>query len=317
MSRDPEAGAPREPSTPDATLEAEQAESLRRVEAGGIPLNAERRLKELDERGGSFTSDLSVGSFALCHQLGLKPLSQVMGSSIYQIGYQGMQMGYGAFGGGGTMGMLTELRTLSDAWNEVRRLALNRLELEARHAGADAVIGVQLRTGSHDWAEGAIEYVVVGTAVRRKDAKPSENPVMTELSVSDYANLQRAGIEPLGIVAWTSVFFVVDTAEMQMMSGFGGRAMFSENQELSGYTQGVYSAREQAMERLGFQAQQLGASGIVGVRIGHTMRRQNIGGGVNTQRSGMVVTFDVIGTAVRDRNEIPQQAPKTTVDISS
>jgi uncharacterized protein YbjQ (UPF0145 family) len=315
MSRDSGAGAPREPSTPDATLEAERAESLLRVEAGGIPLTAERRLKELDERGGSFTSDLSVGSFALCHQLGLKPLTQVMGSSIYQIGYQGMQMGYGGFGGA-NIGMLTELRTLSDAWNEVRRLALNRLELEARHAGADAVIGVQVRTGSHDWAEGAIEYVVVGTAVRRKDAKPRESPVMTELSVSDYANLQRAGIEPLGIVAWTSVFFVVDTAEMQMMSGFGGRAMFSENQELSGYTQGVYSAREQAMERLGFQAQQLGASGIVGVRIGHTMRRQNIGGAVNNQMSGMVVTFDVIGTAVRDRNEIQQQLPKTTVDIS-
>ena len=32
-----------------------------------------------------------------------------MGSSIYQMGYQGMQMGYGAFGGAGTMGMLTEL----------------------------------------------------------------------------------------------------------------------------------------------------------------------------------------------------------------
>ena len=25
--------------------------------------------------------------------------------------------------------------------------------------------------------------------------------------MSDYANLARAGIEPLGIVAWTSVFF--------------------------------------------------------------------------------------------------------------
>jgi uncharacterized protein YbjQ (UPF0145 family) len=315
MSRGSEADAPREPSTPDAALEAERAESLRRVEAGGIPLTAERRLKELDERGGSFTSDLSVSGFALCHQLGLQPLSQVMGSSIYQMGYQGMQMGYGAFGSR-TMGVLTELRTISDAWNEVRRLALNRLELEARHAGANAVIGVQVRTGSHDWAEGAIEYVVVGTAMRCKDAKPSESPVMTELSVSDYANLQRAGIEPLGIVAWTSVFFVVDTAEMQMMSGFGGRAMFSENQELSGYTQGVYSAREQAMERLGFQAQQLGASGIVGVRIGHTMRRQSIGGGVNNQLSGMVVTFDVIGTAVRDRNEIQQHPPKTTIDLS-
>jgi uncharacterized protein YbjQ (UPF0145 family) len=319
MSGGSEAGAPREPSTPDAALEAEQAESLRRVEAGGIPVTAERRLKELDERGGSFTSDLSVSGFALCHQLGLKPLSQVMGSSIYQMGYQGtgmgMGMGYGAYGGG-AVGALTELRTISDAWNEVRRLALNRLEQEARHAGADAVIGVQVRTGSHDWAEGAIEYVVVGTAVRRKDAQANAQPVMTELSVSDYANLKRAGIEPLGIVAWTSVFFVMDSAEMQMTSGFGGRAMFTENRELRGYTQGVYSAREQAMERLGFQAQQLGASGIVGVRIGHTMRRQSMGGGVGGQLTGMVVTFDVIGTAVLDRNEISQQPPKTTVDLS-
>jgi uncharacterized protein YbjQ (UPF0145 family) len=301
-------------------MEAEIAESLRRVEAGGIPLTAERRLKELGERGGSFTSDLSVGGFALCHQLGLQPLSQVMGSSIYQMGYQGM--GYGLRGGlgfGGGIGMegsiLTELSVISEAWNEARRLALNRLEQEARHVGADAVVGVQVRTGAHDWAEGAIEYVVVGTAVRRKDAQPNAQPVMTELSVSDYANLQRAGIEPLGIVAWTSVFFVLDSQEMQMMGGLGGRVMFAQNQELRQYTEGVYSAREQVMQRLGWQAEQLGASGIVGVRIGHTMRRQSAGG-ASSQASGMVITFDVIGTAVRDRNETQQQAPKTTVDLS-
>ena len=48
--------------------------------------------------------------------------------------------------------------------------------------------------------------MVLGTAVRRKDAR-SEQPVMTELSVADYALLLRAGIEPAGIVAWSSVFF--------------------------------------------------------------------------------------------------------------
>ncbi len=296
-------------------MEAEIAESLRRVEAGGIPVTAERRLKELGERGGSFTSDLSVSGFALCHQLGLQPLSQVMGSSIYQMGYQGTQFGFGAFSGG-EMGYVTELSTISDAWNEARRLALNRLEEEATHAGADAVIGVQVRTGAHDWAEGAIEYMVVGTAVRRKNAQPNAQPVMTELSVSDYANLRRAGIEPLGIVAWTSVFFVVDTAELQMMGGgLGGRLMFNENQEMTAYTRGVYSAREQAMERLNLQAQQMGASGIVGVRIGHTMRRQSVSSATN-QRGGMVITFDVIGTAVHDRNQTQQQPPKTTVDLS-
>jgi uncharacterized protein YbjQ (UPF0145 family) len=296
----------------EATPEQEQelAESLRRVEAGGIPLSAERRLQELREHGGSFTSDLSVSGFALCHQLGLRVLSQVMGSSIYQMGFQGaswpMMTG---------IGVLTELQTISDAWNEVRRLALNRLELEAKHAGADAVIGVQLNTGAHDWAAESIEYMVVGTAVRREGASSSEHPVLTELSVSDYANLARAGIEPLGIVAWTSVFFVANTPETEMMGGLGGRMMFNENQEIASYTQGIYAAREQTMQRLNWQAQQLGASGIVGVRIGHTARRQAVGGATRTA-GGLMVTFDAIGTAVRESPTVNFTPPKTTVDLS-
>ena len=48
--------------------------------------------------------------------------------------------------------------------------------------------------------------MVLGTAVRAQ-GRPQQQPVMTELSVADYAKLLRAGIEPLGIVAWSSVFF--------------------------------------------------------------------------------------------------------------
>jgi uncharacterized protein YbjQ (UPF0145 family) len=109
-------------------IEYEQERSLERVEAGGIPLAAERRLRELGERGGSFTSDLSVGDFALCHQLGLKPVSQVMGSSIYQVGYQATPWP-SAMGGS----FMFEMEALSQAWNEVRGLALGRLAQEADH----------------------------------------------------------------------------------------------------------------------------------------------------------------------------------------
>jgi uncharacterized protein YbjQ (UPF0145 family) len=137
---------------------AEQAESLARVERGGIPLAAERRLRELGEQGGAFTSDLSVADFALCHRLGLQPVSQVMGSSIYQVGYQSTPWPAGGF--------MFEMEALSQAWNEVRNRALSRLAQEATHVGADAVIGVDLQTGAHDWAENSIEYVVIGTAVR-------------------------------------------------------------------------------------------------------------------------------------------------------
>ena len=112
-----------------------------------------------------------------------------------------------------------EMQALSEAWNEVRELALGRLAQEASHVGADAVVGVDLRTGEHDFAENAIEYVVVGTAIRHDQSgqaqghsqanrrSRTDGPVLTEgLSVADYAKLLSAGVEPLGVVAWKARF---------------------------------------------------------------------------------------------------------------
>ena len=149
----------------------------------------------------AYTSDLSVGDFALCDQLGLQPLAQVMGSSIYQVGWESAR--WPSTWGEGVM---YELDTLSDAWNKVRELALGRLAKEATRVGADAVIGVDLRTGTHDFAEGGVEQIVIGTAVRHTRGvggdQISAKPVLTELSVADYAKLLQAGVEPLGVVAW-------------------------------------------------------------------------------------------------------------------
>jgi uncharacterized protein YbjQ (UPF0145 family) len=302
--------------------EQEQAQSLQRVEAGGIPLAAERRLRELGERGGAFTSDLSVGDFALCHQLGVKPLSQVMGSSIYQVGYQATPWPSAMSGG-----FMFEMQALSEAWNQVRELALGRLAQEAEHLSADAVVGVDLRTGEHDWAENAIEYVVIGTAIRRDRSEHAEGrapaerdsrrrgPVLTELSVADYAKLLSAGVEPLGVVAWSSVFFVGASYSTQMMSGVGGIG-FTQNQELPEFTQGVYSARESVVARLTQQAARLDASGVIGVRIAHGIQRTTVGAGTYS-RGGLMVTFHAIGTAIReDRATIPY-APETIVDLTT
>lgn len=301
--RGADAGEPEQDPAALAELERERET----IEAGGIPLVAIKRLKELREHGGTFTSDLSVSGFALCHRLGLKPLSQVMGSSIYQVGYQGatwpMMMGGS---------VLTELNTLSEAWNEVRRRALNRLEIEARHVGADAVVGVQVRTAAHDWAQGAIEYAVLGTAVRRAGAEPSDAPVMTELSVADYTKLVSAGVEPLGVVAWTSVFFAAYAYNMAFEPN---RYSPTYNYELTEFTAGVYGAREQVMARLGEQARAHGASGIVGVRVGHNVQRQEVGS-ANRTRGGVVITFDAIGTAVRETANASPSPPQTKLDLS-
>ncbi len=292
-----------QPPEPD---DREQEESQARLEAGGIPLTAERRLRELGEGAGAFTSDLSVGSFALCHELGLTPLAQVMGSSVYQVGYQTGAYG-NAFGGPGFGSWMYELDALSGAWNESRDRAFARLALEAEQLGADAVVGVQITRGEREFTEGGVECMVVGTAVRRGPrggGRRSGQPVMTELSVPDYAKLQRAGLETVGVVAWTSVFYVQSWTAAQLGGGFG----FMQNQEIGDYTRGIYEARESVMARVTAQAARAGATGVVGMRVGHTVRP--------SANNALIVSFDAIGTAIRQAADFTPEAPKTIIDLT-
>lgn len=304
----------------EAAAERLEEDSIARLERGGIPANAERRLRELAESGGAYTSDLSVADFALCHRMGLRPLAQVMGSTIYQVGYQATPWPGMGLGGG----MMFELDTLSQAWNEVRTRSFSRLAQEAALVGGDAVVGVELRTGGYDWAENAIEYMLVGTAVRheggssadasrRPRAASGHGPVLTELSVADYAKLAMAGIEPLGFVAWSSVFFVAASYTTQML---GGGLGFTRNQELPEFTQGIYGARETVMGRMTAQAARLGASGVIGARIDHTIRRISMGGG-RYEQGGLMVSFHAIGTAIREPADAHVPAPKMTVDLTT
>jgi uncharacterized protein YbjQ (UPF0145 family) len=316
----------------DEAQEREQAESLARIEAGGIPLSAERRLRELSGASrqdggvggaggiGSFTSDLSINGFALCRQLGLTPLSQVMGSSIYQMGYQSSWgAGYGAT-------ILFELDSLSQALNEVRGRALVRLGEEARLLGADAVVGVETRAGESALGSGAgagqlaLEHMVVGTAVRRAGAQ-TKHPVLTELSVAEYAMLLQGGFEPLGIVAWSAVFFTSYVFGMVGgggMLGGGSLTMGTQNYELREFTQAVYSAREAVMQQITGQAAALGAAGVVGVKIDHTVRPHTLGGGVGMREvRGLMVTFTAVGTAIQQHGKSTVTAPKPVVDLFS
>jgi uncharacterized protein YbjQ (UPF0145 family) len=320
-SAGPQAQQPSDPATGERELE----ESLARIEQGGITVAAERRLSELREHGGLFTSDLSVNGWALCHQLGLRPLAQVMGSSIYQMGYQaswGQGGSWGPLGLGSTF--MVELDTLSQALNEVRSRALGRLAAEALHVGADAVVGVNTRAGESNLETGSVtlEHTVLGTAVSRGDrasgiGQRHERPVLTELSVADFAKLVRAGFQPLGIVAWSSVFF----AGYAYGPGIGAGEMMLgpvQTYELREFTQAFYNARETVMARLSDQAKALGAAGIVGMRIGHSAVRHTLSGGMSSrERSGLMVTFNAIGTAIRQAEQAQLYPPEMTIDLTT
>ncbi|MGI4792076.1 MAG: heavy metal-binding domain-containing protein [Janthinobacterium lividum] len=106
-----------------------------RLSRGGLPLGAELRLTEIRKNGHFFTSNLSVNELALTATEGIRPLGQVMGSTVYHVGWQYTPM-YSS----------TELVTLTHAQYHARLLAISRLQQEARLLGAHGVIGVRSAT---------------------------------------------------------------------------------------------------------------------------------------------------------------------------
>lgn len=255
-------------------------------------------------RSPVFTSGLSVSDFALTGLAGVRPVSQVMGSSVYKVGWQSYPWS-GSIGNSRS----TELTQLTTAWNTARRLALDRLEDEARTAGCHAVVDVTFESRRHDFLADEIEIVVNGTAVH-VDGATGERPVLTDLSMADYVLLRRGGYDPVGVVASTSVFYVI--AGWRTWRATTGWGRFAPNQELEDFTQGVYEAREMALGRASGQAERLGAAGMVGVSVDHHVAIRETERS-NTSSKDLIVTFHVIGTAIAEHGEHRPLAPDTVV----
>jgi uncharacterized protein YbjQ (UPF0145 family) len=288
-------------------------EGLRAIEAGGIPPAARERLTALAASGsGFFTSDLSVSEFLLVKEAGFRPLTQVMGSCFYNVGWQympGMSYGYGGWGASGTV----ELDVQSEAWNEARRLALDRLAQEAKLAGADAVLGVEITRSAYDWAQGLIEFAAIGTAVVSDRYDFGDDDVfLSSLSGQEFASLVRNGYMPVGICAGSTVAYVVGGGQtMQALSGYGARW---QNQELTELTRGLYAARQLAMRRVERQAHEVGAGGLVGVQIEQSQHPREFEQ-QGYKRLDLIVTMHVIGTAVVPIDD-PAEPPPTYIALS-
>ena len=276
-----------------------RAADVARVAAGGIPLAAEQRIRELAGGTAAFTSGLSIADFALTHREGVRPVCQVMGSSVYKVGWQ--RFPWSSSWG---QGSLNELRPLTDAWNHARSLALGRLEQEAKLAGCHAVVDVTFEGNRHDFLDDEIEIVVNGTAVHLPEG--GDAPVLTDLSLPDYTLLRRGGYRPVGVVTSTSVFYIVPTQQTRRATT--GWQRYQPNQELVDFTQGVYAAREMALARATTQAEKLGAGGLIGVQIEHDIAIREVDNG--GKREDLIVTFHILGTAIAPAGEHLDIDPK-------
>src|SRR5436309_8204907 len=110
----------------------------------------------------------------------------------------------------------------------------------------------------------------------------------SDLSVNEFLLVRQAGFDPLGLVVGSSIYHI----GIQI-------AGWKQSQEMGVLSQAMYGARELAMTRMEEEADQLGADGIVGVRldIGRYEWGENL------------AEFIALGTAVRHREGVLHRAP--------
>jgi uncharacterized protein YbjQ (UPF0145 family) len=278
------------------------AVDLERIRDGGIPLGAEQRLKQIAATSSPvFSSDLSAKEYAVAQASGFDPIAQIMGSSVVQHGWQ--NYGWSAYGGG-----IRDMPSFAVPWNLSRQRSFDRLRQEAQFAGADAVIGIEMTASAFLGDPGNVEYVVFGTAVR--DSTPvsrsgSGPPAlrMCALSGQDVYKLRRIGAETLGVIGHTSVVCVaLSPPANQMMRSWWG------NQEMVEITEGVYAARQLAMDEIHRQAVQAGANEIVISTLTHRIDHHEYDRGGYTQHY-FIVSMHVLGTAIALGAHEPHPAP--------
>jgi len=290
---------------PPAPSEEEQeaaAVDLARIADGGIPLGAEERLKAAAASSAPvFSSDLSVKEYALAQASGMTPLAQVMGSSVVQHGWS--NYGWSAYGGG-----IQEMRAFAAPWNLSRQRSFDRLRQEAQFAGADAVIGIEMSAKGFLGDQGNVEFVVFGTAVRDATlpARPSDGPRLCALTGQDVDKLRRIGAETLGVIGHTSVVCAALSLQgNRMMRSWWG------NQEMVEVTQGVYAARQLAMDEVLRQARQIGANDMVISSLTHNIHHHEAEAVGYTQHY-FIISMHVLGTAIRLGAHEPHPAPLGT-----
>jgi uncharacterized protein YbjQ (UPF0145 family) len=128
----------------------------------------------------------------------------------------------------------------------------------------------------------------VPEAGRARLQQNREGLFTSDLSVNEFLLVKQAGFEPLGLVVGSSIYHIGI-----QVSGW------KKSQEMTVLSEAMYGARQLAMTRMEEEADQLGADGVVGVRL-------DIG---RYEWGQDMAEFIAIGTAVKHSEGVLHRAP--------
>ncbi|TMD37443.1 MAG: heavy metal-binding domain-containing protein [Chloroflexi bacterium] len=170
-----------------------------------------------------------------------------------------------------------------------------------------------MNTRDYEWGQNLLEYTAIGTAIRLENTPLPSRPFLSDLSGQEFWTLLQAGYYPDGVVTGFCSYYVSlgSQATRQLNSWFGGGWT---NQEIVPFSQGLYTARSLAMDRLLNMARRLNAIGVVGMHI-HSNRRLIEQESNETKYMDFSVQFSAVGTAInalRKDHVIPAPQPTLT-----
>jgi len=249
-----------------------------------------------------YTSGLSVSEFVLAADDGLHMLGIVQGGSVFHVGLL-QALVYES----------RELTATTRAHQQVRRLALSRLEQEAARLGAHGVLGVSFR--QRPVGTDGLEFWAAGTAVRLTQGEPPPRPFLCTLSGTEFWTLRRAGYRPCGVALGVCAAYHVASQPLRNLrvsrqrrdigrKGVGGM-------EYAEYTEAVQSARQTALDRLAAGAAQGLAEGVINIQVEQSVAPPTLDDSNVYRRFDLLIRCVVLGTAIaahRDRWPLIDQA---------
>ena len=253
---------------------------------------------------GPFFSSACTGQDLFCQiDAGYQPRHFVIGNVVYAMG-----LGQSLLGGLKILSRRGEVKEFSNMYNHTRHLALERIEHEAAERGCNAVVDITTRI--IPFGPGVREMLMVGTGSYNEVLGQPKVPYTSELTGEELWNLTQLGYSPLRLVLGTSVYAL----------GFaGGVSAFFQSfgrGEIDEVTRLIYDARENCLEHIRVEAEEITADGVIGVKVfiheigAGLVEVMAIGTAIRKHPGVATASEQLIPQAIiRDRDTFFEQAP--------
>lgn len=203
-----------------------------------------------DERPGmSIVTGLSGNEIYCLNQFDMQPGDLVIGNSVYSMGFIGsLSSAMRTLVGG-------EVTQVTDVIHDGRQAAYDRMVTEARQRGGVGVTGV---TNELVWHGGNIEFLSVGSCVRKQEANDFE--FSSSADGQELFSQLDAGFKPIKF-AFGNVAYSIGLG-----GGISGLVSSLGRGEVHQFSEVFNTTRHLALERITEEARQAGANAVVGIK---------------------------------------------------